>query len=89
MTINLPDEIRNAVIAHPGTPLEVMDEQSQTAYVVMPMQVYREMMGVGTESEYSASLAAIGEGLANVEAGRTVPVDDFFRELDSKHAIRD
>ena len=89
MTVKLPDELRNAVSSHPGVPLEIVDEQSQATYVVMPMQVYREMMGVGTDAEYAASLAAIREGLADVDAGRTVPVDEFFRELDRKNGIHD
>ena len=68
MTINLPDELRNAVSARPLAPLEIIDEQSQVSYVVMPMQVYREMMGVGTDAEHADSLAAIHEGLADVDA---------------------
>ncbi len=85
MTINLPDELRNAVSARPLAPLEIIDEQSQVELtVVMPMQVYREMMGVGTDAEHADSLAAIHEGLADVDAGRTVPADQFFRDLDRK-----
>lgn len=88
MTIRLPDEIRNAFTAHPGVPLEVLDDQTRTAYVVMPMQVFREMMGVGSEAEYQESLAAIREGLADVEAGRTISADEFFRDLDRRYGIR-
>jgi hypothetical protein len=39
--------------------------------VVMSMQVFREMMGVGSDANYQASLDAIREGLADVEAGQT------------------
>jgi len=85
MTVRLPDEVQNAVIAHPGVPLEIIDERTQMAYVVMSMQGFREMMGVGSESEFQKSLAAIREGLADIDAGRTVSADDFFRELDRKH----
>ncbi len=87
MTIKFPDELRTAVAAQPNLPLEIVDEQSQVSYVVMRTQVYREMMGVGTDAEYAASLAAVREGLDDVDAGRTVPVDDFFRELDRKHGL--
>jgi hypothetical protein len=56
-------------------------------YVVLSMQRYRELMGVGEESEFGVSLAAIEEGLADVEAGRTRSLDEFFREFDERHGI--
>ena len=53
----------------------------------MSMHVYREMMGVGSEAEYRASLDAIREGLEDVEGGRTRPIEDFFQDLDRKHGL--
>jgi len=84
MTTRLTDEQRQAVDRHHGF-LEV--EAGGRAYVVMSMQVYREMMGVGSEADYRASVAAIQEGLQDVEAGRTRPVDEFFQDLDRKHDV--
>ena len=55
--------------------------------IVMTMQVYREMMGVGTDREFQASIQAINEGLADVEAGRTRPMTEVFQELDRKYGI--
>lgn len=84
MTTRLTDEQRHAVDEHCGF-LEV--EGGESVYVVMSMQVYREMMGVGSEAEYRASLEAIREGLADIDAGRTRPLDDFFQDLDRRHGI--
>jgi hypothetical protein len=84
MTTRLTDEQRHAVDEHHGF-LEV--EGGGAVYVVMSMQVFREMMGVGSEAEYRASIQAIREGLTDVEAGRTRPIDDFFQDLDRKHGI--
>jgi hypothetical protein len=84
MSMRLTDEQQHAVDQHQGF-LEV--EGASAAYVVMSMQVFREMMGVGSEAEYQGSLAAIREGLADVEAGRTRPMADFFRDLDRKHGV--
>jgi predicted transcriptional regulator len=62
-------------------------EGGGAVYVVMSMQAFREMMGVGSEAEYRASVEAIREGLADVEAGRTRPIADFFEDLDRKHGV--
>jgi PHD/YefM family antitoxin component YafN of YafNO toxin-antitoxin module len=84
MTTRLTEDQRQAVDQHHGF-LEV--EGGGAAYVVMSMQVFREMMGIGSEASYQASLAAIREGLADVEAGRTQPIDDFFQDLTRKHDV--
>lgn len=84
MTTRLTNEQQQAVDQHHGF-LEV--EGGGTVYVLMSMQVFREMMGVGTEAEYQTSIEAIREGLADVDAGRTRPINDFFQDLDRKHGI--
>lgn len=56
-------------------------------YVLMTMNVFRDMMGVGTDEEMTASLQALEEGIADVEAGRTLPQDQVFRELDQKYGV--
>jgi PHD/YefM family antitoxin component YafN of YafNO toxin-antitoxin module len=84
MMTRLTDEQTQAVDEHDGF-LEV--EGGGAVYVLMSMQVYREMMGIGSEAEYRASIEAIREGLADVEAGRTRPIDDFFQDLDGKHGL--
>lgn len=56
-------------------------------YIVMTMQIYRDMMGVGTDEEFQASLRAVEEGLADVEAGRTKPMAQVFEDLDQKYGV--
>ena len=58
-----------------------------STYVLMSTHVFREMMGVGTDKEMSASLEALEEGIADVEAGRTLPSEQVFRELDQKYGV--
>ena len=55
--------------------------------IVMTMRVYRDMMGVGTDEELQASLQAIDERLADVDAGRTKPMEQVFKELDHKYGV--
>ncbi len=43
MTMRLPDELRTVVIAHPGVPLELLDEQTHTAYVLLPAEEFQRM----------------------------------------------
>jgi hypothetical protein len=80
----LTDELCRAVDQHGGF-LEV--EGGGAGYVVMSKDAFREMMGVGSDAAYQASLEAVREGLADVEAGRTRPLDEFFQALDRKYGI--
>lgn len=57
------------------------------SYVLMSHEVFREIMGVGSDEEMAASLRTIEEGLADVDAGRTKPMDQVFRDLDDKYGI--
>lgn len=78
MTPKLSDDQRHALQSTAGKLVEVQDEQTQQAYVLMSIELFREMMGVGTDEEMAASLEAIEEGLADVEAGRTRPFRDVL-----------
>jgi hypothetical protein len=86
MTIDplyLTPETEAAIEALHGGPLPVAGQRSE--YVVMRMNVYRDLMGVGSDEEFAASVAAIREGLADVRAGRTRPAREFFEELGRKY----
>ena len=81
MTPKLSDDQRQALQSTAGKLVEVQDDQTQQTYVLMSIELFREMMGVGTDEEMAASLEAIEEGLADVEAGRTRPFRDVLAEL--------
>ena len=85
MKPHLTDEQRQAVDSHHGF---VELEAGGTSYVLMSSDVFRQLMGVGSEAEYQASLAAVEEGLADVEAGRTRPMNEFFQEFDRRHGLQ-
>ena len=78
MTTRLTVDQRQAVDQHHGF-LEV--DGGGAVYVVMSMQAFREMMGIGSDAAYQAPLEAVREGLADVEGGRTQPIGDFFQDL--------
>ena len=58
-----------------------------TTYVVMSIDLYREVMGIGSDEDLEDSLRCIRKGLADVEAGRTMPADEFFEQFDKRHGI--
>ncbi len=60
---------------------------SGPSYVLMTTDMYREMMGVGSDEEMNASLQAIQRGLADVDAGRTRPYQDVLADLDDDDAV--
>lgn len=80
----LSNDIEQAVEQNHGC---VQVGGQRASYVVMSVEVYRKMTGVGTDEELQASLAAVEQGIADVEAGRTRPMNDFFQELDARHGL--
>lgn len=85
MKPRLTDELGRALDQHNGF---LKAESDQGEVVLMSMARFREMMGVGSDAEFAESVKAIEEGLADVDAGRTVPLDQVFRELDAKYGIQ-
>lgn len=78
--MKLTDDQQRVVRANRGC---VQAESTGDRYVVMSMNVYREMMGVGTNEDLAASLEAIDQGLADVDADRTRPYRELLAELDT------
>ena len=84
MSNQLPPELQQMVEAQNGCATVDADGQS---YVVMRSELYRELLGIGTEADYEASLQAIREGWDDVQAGRTISLNSFFQEFDRKHGL--
>lgn len=82
MAPRITDELNQALSRHHGL---IEAEGADGKVIVMSMQVYQELMGVGSDEEFNASLQAIEEGLADVESGRTISMEDVFRKLDEKY----
>jgi hypothetical protein len=81
--LHLSLETEAAVEATHGGPLSLVGQNS--LYVIMRMDVYRELMGVGSDAEFAASVDAIREGLEDVRVGRTRPAREFLEELGRNH----
>lgn len=58
MTVKLPDELKTFVAAHPGELLELVDEQTRSAYVLVPAGQFQRLK------------AALDEDLADTYAAQ-------------------
>jgi hypothetical protein len=57
------------------------------AYVLMSMDVFRNTMGAASDAELQASLKAIQEAMADLAAGRTIPLAEARRQLEVKYGV--
>ena len=80
MSIKLPDELRSVVIAQPGVPVELVDELTQAAYVLVPAEEFRRLKKAG-EDELGDTYAAQIESA--LQAGWGDPRMDEYDEYDA------
>lgn len=66
-----------------GGPLEITGQHGK--YVVMRLDVYDAMLGIGDDDE-AETLAAVREGIADVDAGRVHDPKDVIAELKARYA---
>jgi hypothetical protein len=80
MNPNLTEQLERELTANDGF-LE------GPSYVVMSRDVYRRLVGVPSEDDLADSLAAIDQAVGELEAGKSIPLDEAFRRLDEKHGL--
>ena len=81
----LTDEQRQAVEQHHGV-LQV--DGGEGKYIIMSIDLYRDMMGVGTDEQLAASVAALEKSMQEVRAGQTRPLTDALDDLGRKHEVQ-
>ncbi len=80
MAIKVPSELRSAVVAHPGVPLELIDEQTQAAYVLLRAEEFQRLTG-GDTYDLSDSYAAQIESA--MRSGWENPLMDEYNDYDT------
>jgi hypothetical protein len=85
MTAKLPDELRTVVSAHPGEPLELIDEQTRIVYVLVPADEFQRLK-TAAEDELSDTYAARIKSA--MQAGWDDPRMDEYNDYDA-HRLRD
>jgi hypothetical protein len=79
----LPADIESVVSLHHGGPVSVAGQSGD--HVVMSAQVFRDMMGVGDEEAFAASVAKLKESLAQAEMGQMISVREARERLVKKY----
>ncbi len=79
----LPVEIESAVALHHGGPVTVAGKHGD--HVVMSAAIFREIMGVGSDEEFAASVDALKESLAQAAAGQSMTLDEVAQRLTEKY----
>jgi hypothetical protein len=84
MTPRLTEEQRQAIDAHEGC-VEVEDSQGKC--VLMSIEVFRDVMGVGTDREFQESVTALRRSYEQVQEGRTRSVKDALDDLGKRQGL--
>jgi hypothetical protein len=79
----LPAEIESVVALHHGGPVAVAGQNGD--HVVMTAAIFRDMMGVGGDEEFAASVAALQKSLAQAAAGQTMSLEEAVQRLATKY----
>jgi hypothetical protein len=80
MMVKLPEELRAVVAARPGVPVELVDEQTHTAYVLVSAEEFHRLRSAG-ETDLSDTYAAQMESAMG--AGWGDPRMDEYNEYDA------
>jgi hypothetical protein len=81
MSIPLPDELRTVIFAHPGMPLELVDELTHTVYVLIPAEQFEQMKSASGEDELDETYVAQVESA--VQSGWDDPRMDEYNDYDA------
>ena len=85
MAPKLTDEQRQALDLQHGGPVSV--EADDGTYILMSIDAYRSMMGVGSDADFDASIAALRAGMQDIQAGRTRPIRDALDDLAARYGF--
>jgi len=83
MAPKITNEMHQALQTGHGGPIQV--EGADSPCVLMSLEVYRDLLGVGPDVDFAASVAALKRGMQDVRAGRARPLTDALDELGRKH----
>jgi len=60
----------------------------ESSVIVMSIDVYRDMMGVGTDDELAASVTALKSSMDEAKQGKTRPLTDALDDLGHKYEVQ-
>lgn len=80
MTMRMPDELRVAVVCHPGVPVELVDDQTHQSYVLLPSDEFKRLQ-MASKDDLSDTYAAQAESA--MRAGWGAPSMDEYDDYDA------
>jgi len=80
MVVPLPEELRTVLVAHPGAAVELVDERTRSAYVLVPAEEF-ERLKTAAEDDLSDTYAAQVESA--MRAGWGDPRMDEYNDYDA------
>ncbi len=81
----ITDEQELALSAGDGV---IQAEGSTGNVILMSLEVYRELMGLSSEEELTASVAALQKSMQEVKQGQTRPLTDALDDLGKKYEVQ-
>jgi len=80
MAPKLSDEQR-AVLVERGTPIAVEDDQNHRVYLLIDPVMFDSL-------QQQADMAALRQGIADAESGRTLPLDEAMQQIEANLRAR-
>jgi hypothetical protein len=83
MSIPVSDELRQAIAAHPGEPIELVDDKSHDQYVVLPLKTFERIKALVATDEFDVRETYAAQDAALGAAGWDDPELDIYNEYDA------
>ena len=83
MSISLSAEQRQAVVEHPGEPVDVVDELSRARFVLLPAELFERIKSLLAADECDVSETYPAQSAALAAAGWDDPQLDIYNDYDA------
>lgn len=84
MTVKLSQEVAEALDASSDGSVEVVNPNNNRTYVIVDGDMHRQAMNALRRQRQQEDRDAIAEGIAQMEAGEGIPLDEAFEEIRAK-----
>lgn len=82
MTPKLTDEMRDALAAHPGSPIPICDDRTQQAYVLVPRAQFAQL-----QDEYVRRELQVAFDQADRGEWRDLDIEGIISRAHQRHGI--
>ena len=83
MSVSISAELREAIAAHPGEPVELVDDLSQSRYVVLPGETFDRIKALLTTDDFEIRETYAAQSSALASAGWNDPEMDIYNDYDA------